>query len=178
MAPKKVLRKLKEKDQKMFEEVYNQYYKLVFYVIYSKISNYEDSRDLASDTFLSLMNSIDSIDPKKNLKFYIITIAKNLSIKYLNEKNHIVNDEEKLERLSEDKEDNKYKNYDDMISIIKNKCGLKEEEIELLVYKTKFNLKFREIAEIYNETTFQVSSRYKRLMDKIKKNIKEDDLYE
>ena len=178
MASKKVLRKLKEKDQKMFEEVYNQYYKLVFYVIYSKISNYEDSRDLASDTFLSLMNSIDSIDPKKNLKFYIITIAKNLSIKYLNEKNHIVNDEEKLERLSEDKEDNKYKSYDDMISIIKNKCGLKEEEIELLVYKTKFNLKFREIAEIYNETTFQVSSRYKRLMDKIKKNIKEDDLYE
>ena len=72
MSLKKVIKCLQEKDKKTFEDIYNSYYKLVFYIIYSKVNDYEDAKDLAQDTFISLMENITNIDPKKNLKYYII----------------------------------------------------------------------------------------------------------
>lgn len=178
MYSKKVIKCLQEKDKKTFEDIYNSYYKLVFYIIYSKVNDYEDAKDLAQDTFVSLMENITNIDPKKNLKYYIITIAKNLSIKYLNDKNHYVNDEDIINNKILEDSNNKYIKYDQMINVITLKCKLSKEEVEILVYKTKFDLKFREIASLYNQTTFQISSKYKRMMDKIKRTMKEDDFYE
>ena len=77
---------LKRRRKRDFEQIYNQYYKLVFYVSYNLVKDQELAQDIMQDTFISFMNHIEDYDEQGKVKQYLTTISKNLSLNALKKK--------------------------------------------------------------------------------------------
>lgn len=72
---------LKNKDQKGFNILYNNYSGALFGVINKIIQSDDDANDLLQDTFLKIWRNIDNYDPSKGSIFtWMMNIARNLSI--------------------------------------------------------------------------------------------------
>lgn len=72
---------LKNKDQKGFSILYNNYSGALFGVINRIITSDDDANDLLQDTFLKIWRNIDNYDPSKGSIFtWMMNIARNLSI--------------------------------------------------------------------------------------------------
>ena len=72
----------REKINRVFEEVFNEYSKLVAFIIFKYVSRKEDVEDLVNGVFLkvyreSLRTEID------NIRGYLIKTAKNASVDFL-----------------------------------------------------------------------------------------------
>ena len=87
MTDKILIKKLKSYNEEdirySFNCVYNKYFKLVCFCISQYVSSKEDVEEIANDTFISLFNNIDKLQENKNLKYYLLTIAKNNAISFL-----------------------------------------------------------------------------------------------
>ena len=94
---KKLIEKLRAKDEIAFEQVYYEYEKLVYYICYSITKDPHASEDLTQDTFLKLLTSLDNYNETGKFKQYIMMIARNLSKNYVTRvanKQTIYSDEE------------------------------------------------------------------------------------
>lgn len=95
----KIITLIKEKDEQAFEQLYKEYKNLVYYVIYQIVRDQDASSSLLQDTFLTVYNKIDQY-AGGNFKYWILTIAKNLSKNYctrvINKNRNIVIDETKV----------------------------------------------------------------------------------
>jgi len=63
--------------KKEFERVYSAYYKQAFYICFSILQNYDDTKDAVQDLFLNIYNNMDNI---RDLKSYICASARNVSL--------------------------------------------------------------------------------------------------
>ena len=107
----------------------------------------------------------ENIDSTKNLKYYLTTISKNLSLNYINS----IKQEEELDEnivYSEDTHDH-FNEY-----IEKFKEFLNEEEIDLLVYHLLYGFTFKDIAMMKEVSIDVISSKYRRTIIKIRKYYK------
>lgn len=163
----KVIANLKNRQKKAFEIVYNTYHKLVFFIAFKITKDEQLSLDLMQDTFVKFMNNIEDYEDDGKLKQYLSSIARNLSLNALNEKenNHILLDENILNG----------KNYQDnskvAVFIALEKC-LSPLEIEIVSLKVLFEYNFREIAEDLNLTLGTVQSTYYRAIETLRKYYK------
>ena len=72
----------------VFSEIYYFYYRLVYFTIMKYISTPSDIEELIQDVFIGFFNNLNlKID---NIKYYLLTSAKNKSIDYLKSKNNDV----------------------------------------------------------------------------------------
>lgn len=72
---------IKDRNQKAFAYLYDNYSKALFGVIESIINNQEESEDVLQNTFLKIWNNFDSYDASKGrLYTWMINIARNLAI--------------------------------------------------------------------------------------------------
>lgn len=72
---------LKNKDQKGFNILYNNYSGALFGVISKIVQSDDDANDLLQDTFLKIWRNIDNYDSSKGSIFtWMMNIARNLSI--------------------------------------------------------------------------------------------------
>ena len=75
------------KIKKIFEEIYNHYYKLVYFCIRQKVKNTSDIEELTNDTFVSFYNSLFRDSKIESIKDYLCKIANNKAIDYLRKRN-------------------------------------------------------------------------------------------
>jgi RNA polymerase sigma-70 factor (ECF subfamily) len=81
IAEEELVSLLKNKDQKGFNILYNNYSGALFGVINKIILSNDDASDLLQDTFLKIWRNIDNYDPSKGSIFtWMMNIARNLSI--------------------------------------------------------------------------------------------------
>ena len=81
IAEEELVSLLKNKDQKGFNILYNNYSGALFGVISKIIQSDDDANDLLQDTFLKIWRNIDNYDPSKGSIFtWMMNIARNLSI--------------------------------------------------------------------------------------------------
>ena len=81
IAEEELLSLLKNKDQKGFHILYNNYSGALFGVINKIIQSDDDANDLLQDTFLKIWRNIDNYDSSKGSIFtWMMNIARNLSI--------------------------------------------------------------------------------------------------
>lgn len=74
---------IKNKDQKAFSYLYDNYSKALFGVIYNIIGDYEETEDLIQNTFIKIWNNFDSYDSSKGrLYTWMLNIARNIAIDY------------------------------------------------------------------------------------------------
>lgn len=171
MAITTLVNQIKEKDEEAFEQIYNDYNKLVFYVVYQIVKNKEATNDLVQDTFLTIYRKIDQYNGG-NFKYWILQIAKNLAINYYNrvmkKEEQIVKSMELIEKIEDTKAPGLGK-YDELL----NKHFTQTEK-DLIVYHVVFGYSYKEISQMLGENAKVIGKKCRRLLS-ILKNIVEED---
>lgn len=153
----------RERVERTFNTIYAKYSYLVFYVAFEIVRHKEDAKDVTEETFLRMYENRHSLRKGRNLKYYLVTIAKNLAINMQKSKARFVPYDDTLDAGQKETPDD----FDAYIMTFKT--FLDEDEISLVVYKFLYEYTFKEIAAIKNVTINSVSSKYKRTLDKIRK---------
>jgi RNA polymerase sigma-70 factor, ECF subfamily len=81
IAEEELVSLLKNKDQKGFNILYNNYSGALFGVVNKIVQSNDDANDLLQDTFVKIWKNIDNYDASKGSIFtWMMNIARNLSI--------------------------------------------------------------------------------------------------
>lgn len=150
---------------KTFNEIYISYGKLVFFTISKYIENRNDIEDLTQEVFLNFFNGLNKTDIK-NIKYYLVTSAKNIAINFLrNKKIEVELDERILFETLCDKEDG-----NSCIDIIKDlKSFLNKEEVYIILQHVLCNKSFKEISNECGKHISTIMAKYYRSITKIRK---------
>ena len=83
-------------EQKILEAcdlIYQKYQKLIYFIISKYITNIYDIEDLTQTVFINFFNNLEKIDLTKNIKYYLVTSAKNISLNFIKKQNKIEYDD-------------------------------------------------------------------------------------
>ena len=156
------------KIERVFEEIYNTNYKLVYFCVTHFIHNKEDIEEIVNDVFINFYNHIDNIKIEGNIKYYLTRSAKNACINFLKkrENNNIPIDDKYLENIT-------YVEYvyQDNMFIDRIKKILNKEEFMILFNHVIIGYSLKEIAEEYNTPINTIKSKYRRSLKKIKDTL-------
>ncbi len=158
----------REKSERAFEEIYREYSYLVYYISLKIVRRREIACEVTNESFFRFFENRDHIESERNIKYYLVVTAKNLSLNAL-KKESLSARSDFLEERREKGEDGKDEFAD---YVEKFRSFLSEEEIELVVLHLLYGFKFREIAVEKKVGVDAVSSKYKRTLDKIKRHYK------
>ena len=148
------------------KELYDEYYKLVYFCIIGIVKNPQDTEELANDVFLKIFNIRKSLDSDKNLKYFVTTIAKNLAIDFIRRKKDIfVYNEDYVLNYVNIKEESNY-TFNELITMLKE--YLNEEEISIIIYHFLYNETFEHIAKKMNKNASTIRTIYYRSLKKVK----------
>jgi len=164
---KDIVKRIKSNDRDLieqaYEDLYNKYSKLAFVCINNIVKNYSDSEDLLADTFLKVFENRDSLIEEKNLKYYIVTTAKNTSLNFVMKKRlETVNVDDMFLEDIEDADSN----INEMIDVMKQ--YLNDIEMKIVLNHLIYALTFEEIGSHMNLSSNTVKTTYYRALKKVK----------
>jgi len=70
-------------DQKIFQKVFEQYYKPLCRFAQGYINDADSSEEIVQQVFINLWNQRESIDPGKDMKSYLFTSVRNRCLNYI-----------------------------------------------------------------------------------------------
>jgi len=158
----------KEEIEKVFENIYYEYYRLVKYISINIVKRDNSAEDIAQETFLHFFQKIKEISIT-NIKYYLVQTSKNLSLNYIKRKenSNIVNEEVVMNQISiYDDETNK------IIESLYN--TLDKENADRIVLHLIYNFTFKEISHIENKNINTIKSKYRIAVKKYKQQNKEE----
>lgn len=151
-ANTQLIKELQNHNYDAFDIVYEDYHKLVFYVIYSIVKDVEITKELVQDTFL--LNT--------NFKAWLLTIAKNTAKDHLKTRKQyyslegeVISNQEHMSTFSEFNVDAKQ--------------VLNDFEYNVITLTLIYNLKRREVADVLERPIGTISRVYSEAMQKLKK---------
>ena len=159
-----MIKRLIAQDEEAFDYCYEQYKNLVYFKIFSILKNKETSEELVQDTFLKMYNSINTFDGQY-FKAWLLTIATNLAISEIRKTKETIEYDDNIlskEVMSEFA-------YNDLLMDLST--ILSDEEYKIVIYRTVYDLKIREVAEIFNQPTGTISYKYSEAIKKAKKHL-------
>jgi len=176
---KKLIVQYLKGDTKAFDFLVEGYLKLIYSFIYKNVGNPADAEDITQEVFLRVWKNIRRFDQKKNFRPWIFQIAKNASIDFLRKKKTIpfsrFADEKGHNPLAENIAAaplNLIEKLSDKKTLLSAMQGLTEKEQKTVNLRHTDGLSFREIAEVFNESINTVKSRYRRILLRLRQNIK------
>lgn len=160
-----------KKIEKCFEYVYKAYANLIFVFISKYINRKEDIEELTDDVFIQFFNHLDNINFEKNIKYYLMKTAKNLTINFIKRNNieKIFVDDNELMNYKVENDNNSYHHL-----INKWKRYLSIEEIDIILKHILEGYELKEIAKIKNKSPNTIKSTYRRAIKKLQKQKMED----
>ena len=165
---KKLKHALKSNDIIKIHEVFDEIYTMYGRLVYFKISQYVDNKlyveELTQDVFVSFYNNILNSEIT-NIKYYLVTSAKNKGIDYLHKKKDNLIFDEKAIFEKEDYSTNI--EYNEIIE--KMKLFLADFEIEIILKHVVDGYSFKQLSSIYNKPLNTIFSIYSRSLKKFKK---------
>ena len=147
--------------EKTFEEIYEKYYKLLYFCVGSYITQREDIEDIVMDTFLSFFNNLDSIDLNGNIKNYLVRSAKNKAINLQKKKREVLI--ENIEEYSLDFDNDS--NGNDLMDIIRD--SLNDDERDLFLSHVIEDISLRKLSKMRDENINTTKSKYHRIRKKL-----------
>lgn len=170
-----LVKRLQAGDEEAFNQLYQKYCRLIYHIVFSILENRDDTNDIVQDTFMIVIEKINSFNARNNFKSWIIRIAKNKTIDFLRRKQRLEYDEcldsfEAQPTVARRKSDFELilNEYRDIIN---------KDEFNVITLHLFHDLKFSEIAKIYNKTQSSVNNIYHRGISKIKKNFEREKEY-
>ena len=82
MQEKKLIEGIIAKNEAAFDEIYNNYHKLVYFVILKIVKNRDDASDLTIDTFVKMYQKIGQYNGG-NFKYWLLQIAKHEALNFV-----------------------------------------------------------------------------------------------
>ncbi len=166
--------KLKRGDNNAFDEIYHLTKRGVFSHVLSIVKNPYMAEDLMQDTYLKIKEKILYYKDGTNGYAWILTIAKNLSLNYLNKNNKVdVLDTSEHEYLTASTDKNFVK--DDMPIFKIAKQHLNDFELQVVVLYAVYGYKHREIAKLLNKPLGSVLWTYNNSIKKLQKVLKKEE---
>ena len=151
----------RNKIENTFEEIYEKYYKLLYFCVGSYITQREDIEDIVMDTFLSFFNNLDSIDLNGNIKNYLVRSAKNKAINLQKKKREVLI--ENIEEYSLDFDNDS--NGNDLMDIIRD--SLNDDERDLYLSHVIEDISLRKLSKMRDENINTTKSKYHRIRKKL-----------
>ena len=151
-----------DKILEAFDYIYTKYYKLIYFIISQYITNEFDIEDITQNVFVNFFNNLNKIDLTKNIKYYLVTSAKNQTINFLKKNKKIEYDEEIILNMKDEGSSNLL--YNELIADL-NKF-LSREEINIILLHTLECYTFKEIAKKLNKKTNTIITIYNRAIKK------------
>lgn len=154
---------MKRLSDKKFEAIYNEYYKLVYFIVSKYVGDKFDRENLANDVFIKLYHSRERVD---NIKGYLAAAARNAAADFIEKK------KQKVLPLDEAKaavfpDASASSGYNAALEDMKN--VLTEYEIEVILSHAVFGESFKEIGKRYDKPLKTVYSVYMRAVQKYRK---------
>lgn len=147
------------------EELYKNYSKLVFGVIYSILKNTDETEDVLQNVFIKIFKLDNEKLPTKSHLSWLYSVAKNETINYIKKHSKEKNFENLYEVSDNDTEIEKVLDKEYFNNLIKN---LPQKQQEILSLKIVSNLSFKEIANILNMKIPAVQWHYYKSLNTIK----------
>lgn len=164
---KQLNKAIKKNDEKLisevFESIYFSYYKLIGYVVSKYVIDVGEVEDIVSDTFVSFYKAMFK-NKIRNIKYYLVTIAKNLTVSYLKKKKRIdiVYDDDIVFNAQSTEETK----FDGLVDDLKNSLG--ETETTIIILHSLYDYSFKDIALKIGIPVNTVKTKYYRSLDKIR----------
>jgi RNA polymerase sigma-70 factor (ECF subfamily) len=155
------------------EEIYNSYFKDIYYFIYSISKDRHIAEDLTSETFVKAMKSIEGFKGNCDIKVWLFQIAKNSYYSYIRKHKNLV----ALDSVPDIKDD-----FDIEKSLLSSEESMKIHEIIHNLsepYKEVFSLRvfgelsFRQIACLFDKTDNWACVTFHRARNKIKEEMRD-----
>ena len=158
---KGILSPVREEMERAFSLLYQQYAPLVKYVALDITHDQGEADDIVDETFTRVYARRGEIKKEKNLKYLLLTIASNLAYDSLRKRREVVSYEDEISSSSDSK--------DDFMAYVESfKDFLDEDEVRIVVTHLLYGYTFAEIGAAFHVSTNSISSKYKRVIDKIK----------
>lgn len=176
------MQRLNEGDKDALKEIYDEYMKYIYSIIYTMVQNKENTEDIVSDFFIKLWTNSEKYKPGQGHKGYMATIARNMTIDFLRKNNRETlvaefesNDDDDESRLSgkEQLEASSDKLIED--AVVDNMTltaaleTLKANEKEVINLKIMSDLTFQEIADILGKPIGTVTWWYREAIEKLRR---------
>lgn len=160
-------------NEKAFEELMKRYENQIYFFISGFINDKSEAEDILQETFLKFYKALNSINPDKNIKAFIFTTAKNLSIDFIRKKKPLYYDlvPENPDTLKPFNDFCKSQEQKDLYNAIQK---LPEVEKSAIILKYKAGMKYIEIAEILGKSESAVESILVRARKKLRSILKEN----
>jgi len=162
LVSKKVVRDLKRRDERAFNEVYASYRKLLFFIIVSITKNETSAEDILQDTFVKVYEAVENLEDDANFHSYICTTAKNLALNEIKRSRKV----EELDPLLD-----VYGHEDEQFGLLKEIGDyLSDLENTIVIYKIVHGFGFKEISDFTGIPLSTVYQIYRRALVKIKEH--------
>ncbi|HHT50982.1 MAG TPA: sigma-70 family RNA polymerase sigma factor [Eubacteriaceae bacterium] len=155
------------------EEIYNNYFKDVYFFIYSLSKDKNIAEDLTSETFIKAIKSIESFKGNCDIKVWLFQIAKNSYYSYRRKHKNLI----ELDSVPEKKDENDIEK-----SVISSEVSMKTHEILHNLsepYKEVFSLRvfgelsFRQIGSLFGKTDNWACVTFQRARNKIREEMRD-----
>ena len=169
MTDKELIRKVhngnKEALSIIIDKYYDEIYRFCFY-----LTGYEtDSYDITQEVFLKFIRYVDSYQ-YRNLKGYLLIIARNLCYDFFRHKKDCI----QIEEIAETgKDDMQIKSIENGLLIEQALLKISAEQREVIILKIYEEFKFTEIAKMLGVNLSTVKSRYHLGLKKLRKIMEE-----
>ena len=142
----------------VFNEIYHEYYKLIYFVAGQYLSDDYEIENVSNDVFLNFFNNLNKIK-LKNIKYYLTTSAKNLSLNVLKSKKDVERDYDFDKYITS--ENNKL-----IYRFLKD--NLNEEEYNIVIEHVVYGKSLKELSKVFKCNSNTLKSKYLRAINKLK----------
>lgn len=156
------------------EELYNEYFKMIYKYLLCLTHNHEIAEDLTQETFCKAIAKIDTFKEDCKVSTWLCAIAKNLWLNELRKDkrskmvtmNNLPNVQEDIEAkfLQEQNKEELYKKIHELDSLIR----------EIFYLRLLGNLSFKEIGDIMNKSEVWARVNFYRAKQKMKESDKNE----
>lgn len=148
-------------DNKKFEKIYNNYYKLLYSVAYSYLKNSSDVEEAVQEAFLKFLKTKTKFKTDENIKFWLVRVIINYCINQLKNKKRYVTDDEYVMSIP----DNSNNNRSEYINSLVERLDIKYRIVIVLFYYENYSIE--EISKELKISQSATKMRLKRAKEKI-----------
>ena len=140
----------------------------IFLFILSIVKDYGVAEDILHDVFIKIIINSEKYKRNTNAKAWIMTIARNLSLNYLNKNKHI-NFKENIEVVA----NNKLQEIESEIEFLRMIEPLSEIEKQIIILRLNVGFSYIQIAKILDISIVNARAKYSRGIKKLRLNEKD-----
>ncbi len=166
--PNKLIRDMKHGSEQAFTTIYEQYHKLIYYIVYQYVKDVEVAKDLTQDAFIKMYNEVKNNDEPNRFHAWFITLTKNIVMDYFRKnKNNLV--DKNSEKTLAEFPDPSYQATPGFISF----KSLTPSEKQVIDLKIMFKMTFKEIAQTLDSPQSVVVKMYYDGLKKLRSEMED-----